>query len=66
MRKQWLAGRESEGAEEPRQYVGFAVPLAVKGQLEEAARQSGRSLAQECVSRLEQMFLIDQRSGQPD
>src|SRR4051812_34129328 len=46
----------ARSAEEPRQYVGFAVPLALKAQLEGAARDNGRSLAQECVARLERSF----------
>lgn len=46
-------------AEESRQYVGFAVPRFLKEQLEKAARKSGRSLAQECVSRLERSFRDD-------
>src|SRR3954452_4260413 len=41
---------------EPRQFVGFYSPGALKAQLMAAAQANGRSLSQEAVSRIEQSF----------
>jgi len=42
--------------EEPRQHLGFPVPVALKRQLEIAAAANGRSLSQEGVERLTESF----------
>ena len=40
--------------DEPRQYVGFPVPVSVKTRLEAAAKANGRSLSAEAALRLQQ------------
>ncbi len=57
MRAMAKTGRpRTRDQDEPRQYVGFAVPVALKGQLETAAQENGRSLSAEAVARLERSF----------
>jgi hypothetical protein len=49
-------GRPRTRDNQDRQYIGFQLPILLKGSLERAARANGRSVSAEAVGRLDQSF----------